>query len=159
MDPQAKKQVLRKITYGLYVATAMKGDQAAAATVNWISQASFTPPLVMMAVKADSGLHALLSDGAAVAVNILGADQKQMAETFFRPTKLDGNTLNGVAFKAGATGAPLLDGVPAAFEAKVVNTVPGGDHTVFVLEVVEAHLNDPDAKVLEMWDTGWFYGG
>jgi len=34
-----------------------------------------------------------------------------------------------------------------------------GDHTVFVLEVVEAHLNNPDAKVLEMWDTGWFYGG
>ena len=82
-----------------------------------------------------------------------------MAETFFRPTQLEGNTLNGVPFTEGETGAPLLEGVPAAFEAKVVHTYQGGDHTVFVLEVVAVHLNDPEAKVLEMWDTGWFYGG
>ena len=63
-------------TYGLYVATAKQGDQAAAATVNWLSQASFQPPLVMMAVKADSGLHALLSQGATVAVNILGPTRR-----------------------------------------------------------------------------------
>ncbi len=159
MDAQVKKQVLRKLTYGLYVATAKQGDQAAAATVNWLSQASFEPPLVMMAVKNDSGLHALMQQGATVAVNILGADQKGMAETFFRPTKLEGNTLNGVPFTDGETGAPLLEGVPAVFEAKVVQTVPGGDHTVFVVEVVAVHLRDPQAKVLEMWDTGWFYGG
>ncbi|BAD39852.1 flavin reductase family protein [Symbiobacterium thermophilum] len=159
MDAQVKKQVLRKLTYGLYVATAKQGDQAAAATVNWLSQASFQPPLVMMAVKADSGLHALLSQGATVAVNILGADQKGMAETFFRPTQLEGNTLNGVPFTPGETGAPLLQGVPAAFEAKVVHSYAGGDHTVFVMEVVAVHLYDPEAKVLEMWDTGWFYGG
>jgi len=159
MDAQVKKQVLRKLTYGLYVATAQQGDQAAAATVNWLSQASFQPPLVMMAVKADSGLHGLLTQGATVAVNILGADQKGLAEAFFRPTKLEGNTLNGVPFKPGETGAPLLEGVPAAFEAKAVHSYQGGDHTVFVLEVVAVHLNDPEAKVLEMWDTGWFYGG
>ena len=159
MDAQVKKQVLRELTYGLYVATAKQGDQAAAATVNWLSQASFQPPLVMMAVKADSGLHVLLSQGATVAVNILGADQKGMAETFFRPTQLEGNTLNGVPFTPGETGAPLLQGVPVVFEAKVVHSYAGGDHTVFVMEVVAVHLYDPEAKVLEMWDTGWFYGG
>ncbi|MFO7273841.1 MAG: flavin reductase family protein [Bacillota bacterium] len=159
MDAQVKKQVLRKLTYGLYVATAQQGEQAAAATINWLSQASFQPPLVMLAVKADSGLHALLSQGAALAVNILGADQKGLAETFFRPTKLEGNTLSGVPFTPGETGAPLLQGVPAAFEAKVVHSYAGGDHTVFVAEVVAVHLRDPEAKVLEMWDTGWFYGG
>ncbi|HEY8450159.1 MAG TPA: flavin reductase family protein [Bacillota bacterium] len=158
MDPQVKKQVLRKLTYGLYVAAAVDGEQAAAATINWLSQASFEPPLVMMAIKKDSGLHSLLDRGVPVAVNILGADQKAIAEAFFRPTQRDGNTLNGHPFQPGTSGAPLLTDVPAAFEAKVVGSLPGGDHTVFVVEVTDAHLRR-DEKPLEMWDTGWFYGG
>ncbi|MDP7346375.1 MAG: flavin reductase, partial [Anaerolineales bacterium] len=60
MDADAKKTVLRKITYGLYVLTASAGDELAAGTVNWLSQASFTPPLVMIGVKTDSGVHALI---------------------------------------------------------------------------------------------------
>lgn len=158
MDPQVKKQVLRKLTYGLYVATAMDGDDVAAATVNWVSQASFQPPLVMMAVKKDSGLHALLTRGTPVALNILGADQKGVAEAFFRTTRREGSQLNGYGFTPGSTGAPLLDDAPAAFEGKGVGSLPGGDHAVFVIEVVDAHLRR-DEKPLEMWDTGWFYGG
>lgn len=158
MDPQVKKQVLRKLTYGLYVVTAMDGDQAAAATVNWLSQASFQPPLLMMAVKKDSSLHALMGRGVPVAVHILGADQKAVAEAFFRPTRREGDTLNGFRFTPGSTGAPLLDDAPAAVEARVVGSLSLGDHTVFVVEVVDAHLRRDD-RPLEMWDTGWYYGG
>ena len=46
MDPAAKKTALRMIPYGLYVLTAENADgQTAAATVNWVTQASFEPPL------------------------------------------------------------------------------------------------------------------
>jgi flavin reductase (DIM6/NTAB) family NADH-FMN oxidoreductase RutF len=45
------------------------------------------------------------------------------------------------------------------FEARVTDVVKRGDHTVFIAEVVNAGLRDPEAKPLEMWDTGWFYGG
>lgn len=158
MDPQVRKQVLRKLTYGLYVAAAMDEFQAAADTVNWLSQASFQPPLVMMAVKKDSNLHVLLERGAPVAINILGADQKQLAESFFRPTQREGETLNGHRFRRGNTGAPILEAVPAALECRVAGSLPGGDHTIFALEVVDAHLHR-DEPPLEMWDTGWFYGG
>ena len=48
MDPQAKKVALRAINYGLYVLTAKDGDELAAASVNWLSQASFEPPLIMV---------------------------------------------------------------------------------------------------------------
>jgi flavin reductase (DIM6/NTAB) family NADH-FMN oxidoreductase RutF len=112
----------------------------------------------MMAVRKDSNLHALLARGAPVAINILGADQKALAESFFRPTRWEGDTLNGHPFRPGSTGAPILEDVPAAFEGKVVGSLPGGDHTVFLLEVVDAHLRR-DEPPLEMWDTGWFYGG
>ncbi len=61
MDPNAKKTTLRMIPYGMYVLTAAHPDgRVAAAAINWVTQASFEPPLVAVGVKADSHGHALL---------------------------------------------------------------------------------------------------
>ncbi len=160
MDPEIKKQVLRKLTYGLYILTAAHEDDLAGGTVNWLSQTSFSPPLVMVGVKADSHLHQLVERSGAFAVNILAADQKEVAAAFFRPSEVKDGRLNGYAFEAGAeTGAPLLIDLPAWFEARVTDTIKRGDHTVFVAEVINAGLRNAEAHPLVMWDTGWFYGG
>ena len=160
MDVDVKKQTLRLLTYGLYVLTAADGDKLAAGTVNWLSQASFSPPLVMVGVKADSGVHALIERTGQFAVNILAAGQTDEATAFFRPSEVEARKINGLAFEPGPeTGAPLLIDLPAWFEARVTDTVKRGDHTVFVAEVIGVGLRDPEAKPLEMWDTGWFYGG
>ena len=50
MDPEVKKKTLRMINYGMYVLTSKDGDQLDAATVNWVTQASFNPPLVVVGV-------------------------------------------------------------------------------------------------------------
>ena len=69
MDPNVKKTTLRMIPYGLYVLTAAHPDgRVAAATVNWVTQASFEPPLLAIGVKADSGAHALIKDTKAFAL-------------------------------------------------------------------------------------------
>lgn len=160
MDAEIKKRALRLFTYGLYVITARDGQEIAAGTVNWVSQASFTPPLVMVGVKTDSHAHALIDKTGQFALNILGSEQKAIAQDFFRPSQADATTVNGHPFSAGlASGSPILTEAPAWIEAKVVDSVKAGDHTVFVAEVVEAGLNNSDAKPLEMWKTGWFYGG
>lgn len=160
MDQDAKKRSLRMMTYGLYVITAKAGDETAAGTVNWVSQASFAPPLLMVGVKADSHVHALIDQSGGFALNILAADQKGIAQDFFRSTQVEPGRLNGHAVEAGPMfGAPLLTECPAWLEAKVVQSVRHGDHTVFVAEVVEAGVRQADAKPLVMWDTGWFYGG
>ncbi len=160
MDPEVKKQTLRLLTYGLYVLTAANEQEVAAGTVNWLSQASFEPPLIMVGVKRDSNLHRLIEDSGAFAVNVLGAGQKEIAAAFFRPSQVEGGRINGYAFEPGpATGAPLLTDLPAWFEARVTDAVRRGDHTVFVAEVINVGLRDAEAKPLEMWDTGWFYGG
>ena len=73
MNADAKKTALRMIPYGIYVLTADDGKGGvAAATVNWVTQASFAPPLVVVGVKADSGAHAVIKDAGAFALNILG---------------------------------------------------------------------------------------
>jgi flavin reductase (DIM6/NTAB) family NADH-FMN oxidoreductase RutF len=158
MDQDVKKKVLRQISYGMYVVGSTADGDSSAGTVNWLSQASFSPPLIMMGVKTDSGLHETVKKSNSFSVNVLSADQKQIAEDFFRPSKVEGNNINGHAFAAGATGAPVLDEVYCYFECNVVGSVENGDHSVFVGEVVDAQERRDD-KPMEMWDTGWFYGG
>jgi flavin reductase (DIM6/NTAB) family NADH-FMN oxidoreductase RutF len=159
VDPQAKKQALRLFTYGLYVMTAAHGDDMAAGTVNWVSQASFQPPLVMVAVKGDSHLRSLIDAGHHFALNVLAAEQQSIAQDFFRPTKRENNLLNGHPYEVGSTGSPLLSELPAWVECRVTDTVPRGDHIVYVAEVIDAGMRNDQARALDMWNTGWFYAG
>jgi len=158
MDPAAKKKALRLLSYGLCVATSRDESGPAAGTINWISQSSFTPPLVMVAIKADSGLHRAVAASRIFAVHIVGKSQKDLATAFFRGALPAGDTLNGYAVEIGQTGAPLLLAPPAWFECRVVNEVPGGDHTIFVGEVVDAGVRSEE-EALTLRETGFAYGG
>src|SRR5215468_11162471 len=167
MNADAKKSVLRMIPYGIYVLTADDGKgNIAAATVNWVTQSAFAPPLVVLVVKADSGTYKTVKAAQAFALNMLGKEHQSLAFTFFRPVDLTDGKLSGQAFRKGETGAPILIDAPGAIECCVTAIVEQGDHHIVVGEVVEAHLNRPltgrpDAAILEMKDLGdnVFYGG
>jgi len=160
MDPQEKKVALRAITYGLYVLTARKGDEFGAAGINWVTQVSFEPPLIAVAVKTDNDSHGLIVDTGKFAVNVLGEDQLDVAKAFFRRTKAEDGRLNGYVYEDGpSTGSPLLVDLPYWWEATVTDTVARGDHTVFVAEVVNAGVRDGEAAPLNLRATGMNYGG
>lgn len=166
MDADAKKTALRMIPYGLYVLTAQAGGQAAAATVNWVTQTSFNPPLVAVGVKADSGAYAVVKEAGAFALNMLGADQGGLAFAFFKPAKKEGDTIGGQPCKTGSTGAPVLASCPAHVECRVVEIVARGDHHIVIGEVVSAGVAKPpagraDEAILHMRQLGpnVFYGG
>ncbi len=167
MDQDAKKTALRMIPYGIYVLTADDGKgNVAAATVNWVTQSAFNPPLVVVGVKTDSGAYQIVKNTRTFALNMLGKDGKGLAFTFFKPAQLADGKISGQAFHKGTTGAPILDAAPAAVECRVTGIVEQGDHHVVVGEVVEAHLakpiaGRPDAAILEMKELGdnVFYGG
>jgi flavin reductase (DIM6/NTAB) family NADH-FMN oxidoreductase RutF len=166
MDPNTKKTVLRMIPYGLYVLTGESGSGVAAATVNWVTQASFAPPLVAVGVKADSGAHAVIKESGAFALNMLGKGQQAIAFTFFKTAEKQGATISGEPYRTGSTGAPILTNLPAYVECRLIATVEKGDHSVFVGEVVDAGLTNapagrPDDASLWLKDLGekTFYGG
>ena len=160
MDPAAKKVALRAINYGLYVLTAKDGDEYGAAGVNWLSQASFEPPLIMAGVKADSGTAALVQKTGTFAVSVLADDQLDIGKAFFRSTTVEGTTINGHEFEPGpTTGNPLITALPWWFECRVTDTIDRGDHTVFVAEVVDAGVRGEGATPLLLRSTGMNYGG
>jgi flavin reductase (DIM6/NTAB) family NADH-FMN oxidoreductase RutF len=167
MNNDAKKTTLRMIPYGIYVLTADDGKGGiAAATVNFVTQSSFAPPLVVVGVKADSGAYQVVKAAGKFALNMLGKDQKALAFTFFRPADVKEGKLSGQAYRPGTTGAPILTEAPAAVECAVKTVLAEGDHHIVIGEVIEAHLmkppaGRPDAAILEMKDLGEnvFYGG
>jgi len=167
MDQEVKKTVLRMIPYGLYVLTGeTKEGEIAAATINWVTQTAFSPPLVVAGVKADSGAHSIIKSAGHFALNMLGKDQSPAAYAFFKPgTKVDGK-INGEAVRVGSTGSPIMESAPAYVECKLVETIEKGDHSIFIGEVVDAGLKDaiegrPDDVTLTLKDLGEkvFYGG
>ena len=155
------------IPYGLYVLTAEGEDgKLAAATVNWVTQTAFKPPLVVVGVTADSGAHAIIKESGTFALNILGKDQKGQAFTFFKPLEREGDTIGGEPFRKGSLGAPILQNAPAFVECQLVDTIEKGDHSIFVGEVKDAGVavppaGRPDDATLAMRDLGdkVFYGG
>src|SRR5215470_17610469 len=131
MDQDAKKTALRMIPYGIYVLTADDGKgNVAAATVNWVTQTAFAPPLVVVGVKTDSGAYGIVKKTGHFALNMLGKGQQGVAFAFFKPTQVADGKISGQTYKAGGTGAPLLTGAAAAVECKVSEIVERGDHHI-----------------------------
>ena len=167
MNENAKKTALRMIPYGLYVLTAESRNGAvAAATINWVTQASFSPPLVVLGVKVDSGAHAIIKETGKFALNVLGKGQQAIAFNFFKSHERQGDTIGGEPLEKSESGVPILLNTPAWMECKLVETVERGDHSIFVGEVTEAGVRRSaegraDKATLWLKDLGEkvFYGG
>ncbi len=143
-----------------------KDGRISAATVNWVTQASFKQPLVAVGVKTDSQIHDIIKTAGNFALNVLGNGQQGTAYSFFKPAERDGQKISGEPFRAGSTGAPVLENTPAFVECRLVTTVEEGDHSIFVGEVVdEGVTQEPEGRADEatllLKDLGekTFYGG
>ena len=143
-----------------------KDDRILAAIVNWVTHASFKQPLVAVGVKTDSQIHDIFKTAGDFALNVLGKGQQGAAYAFFKPAERDGQKISYKPFRAGSTGAPVLENTPAFVECRLVTTVEEGDHSIFVGEVVDAGVShEPEGRVDEatllLKDLGenTFYGG
>ena len=159
MDLQAKKVALRKIPHGVYIVGVKQGSQLNAFTATWFTQVSFTPPLVALGIKKDSHSFEMIKQGKVFSVNLLGKDQKPVAEHFVKPATVVGEKLKDIRHRFGITGAPILEEAIAYVECElreIANDL--GDHAVVIGEVVEAGVRK-DEPALTLMDTGWHYGG
>jgi flavin reductase (DIM6/NTAB) family NADH-FMN oxidoreductase RutF len=158
MDPETKKRVLRKIVHGVYVAGVKDGEKLNAFTATWISQMSFKPPLIAFGVNKESISYKMIEKSRVFSINILEAGQKQLAQHFLKPAHLEADKLEGVRYRLGTTGTPILEDAIAYFECEVRDIHPGGDHAIVIGEVVETGLQR-DVDPLTLMETGWHYGG
>jgi flavin reductase (DIM6/NTAB) family NADH-FMN oxidoreductase RutF len=159
VNEQAKKAVLRQFPYGLLVLTVMAEGEDHALTVNWVTQASFEPPMVVVAVENDSKGLPMIRDTRAFALNLLGTGQRDLAARLGRSSAKAPDKLVGVAHRpGGVTAAPILSEANGWIECRLVATMPSGDHTLVLGEVVDAGLQR-DGPILTLADSGMKYAG
>jgi len=158
LNTDAKKTLLRKIPHGVFICGVAEGELINGFTASWVTQGSFEPPLVVMAVRADSTSNGIIQRTGRFSLNVLAADQKDLAAVFFKPQKGIGGRFDAAPYSLGELGLPLLNDALGGVECELVGQVAQGDHTVFVGEVKTAQLNR-DGVALELSATGWTYGG
>jgi flavin reductase (DIM6/NTAB) family NADH-FMN oxidoreductase RutF len=159
MDPKAKQKVLRLLTNGMYVITSRSGQRYGAATITWVSQASFKPPLLMVALRKDGSVYQCLVESHVAVLHVLDCGQRGLAQKFFTATEQSSGALNGEPYSEGKTGAPILENLGAYLECKVIEIADKhGDHAVAILEAVDAVIRR-DIKPLTVTDSPWQYGG
>jgi len=101
-------------------------------TANSFNSVSMSPPLVLWSLAQSAGSMAAFSTGSHYAINILSADQQDLARQF---SAQGVDRFAGVAFELGVAGAPLIAGAAATFECFNRSRYEEGDHVIFVGEV------------------------
>jgi flavin reductase (DIM6/NTAB) family NADH-FMN oxidoreductase RutF len=143
MDARVRQKTLRMLSNGVYVLTSRTGERYGAATVTWVSQASFKPPLIMAAVRRESNVFECLAESRRAVLHIVGDRQQEIARRFFFPTHAASGMIN----------------LPAYIECRVEQIVDThGDHAVVILQAVEAECRER-VQPLTMAATPWNYGG
>jgi flavin reductase (DIM6/NTAB) family NADH-FMN oxidoreductase RutF len=152
-SPTEFRQALGMFATGVTIVTARSADGTLVGlTANSFNSVSLTPPLVLWSLARAAGSMAAFSTGSHYAINILGADQQDLARQF---AARDGDRFAGVRFIPGSGGAPMIEGAVATFECFNRSRYEEGDHVIFVGEV-ERCTHRPGAAPL-LFHGGKFY--
>lgn len=133
LDPRALRTAFGTFMTGVTVVTAMgDDDQPLGFTANSFTSVSLDPPLVLVCLANRSANYEAFTKAEGFAVNVLAETQKDVSNTFARPSE---NRFASVNWRKGPQGAPVLDGVSAWFDCAMHKVVPAGDHAILIGEV------------------------
>lgn len=105
-------------------------------TASSVASVSLDPALVLACVERDADTHDVIGESGAFAVSILGEGHEALARRF--ATYEADAKFDGVAYREEVTGAPVLEESLAWADCRVWATYDGGDHTIYVGEVLAA---------------------
>ena len=136
------RQLMGQFATGVTVVTAVDGEgNKAGMTASAVAAVSLEPPLILVCVNSKDPLHPVLKNAAAFAVNVLANDQESLSRRFADKAA---DRFAGVDCSAGPSGVPLLAGALANLVCVPWSTHSGGDHTIFVGQVIQGAAFDGD---------------
>jgi flavin reductase (DIM6/NTAB) family NADH-FMN oxidoreductase RutF len=137
-------RVMGSFASGVTVVTVVDGDGTPHGfTASAVSSLSLEPRMLLLCVNEHSSSLEAIKSAGAFAVNILTANQQEVAQQF--ATRV-GDRFAGLRWRPGAeTGAPVLDSTLAYAECRLVDTCKGGDHVIVMGEIIsgDAHEAEP----------------
>ncbi len=149
---------LKKVQYSLVVVGSKSADgEPNGMTANWLTQVSFDPRIVAVAVQQGAVTRQNIDDTQVFSISILGEGAKDLSLKFTKKSRHGQDRLEDEPIQTFETGAPVLDAAVAWFECRVVATESPGDHKVYFGEVIGGGTREGDSTTLRA--TGMSYAG
>ena len=151
------QKIIGRMTYGIYVLTAAHADVVNGMIASWVTQVSYEPPLIAVAVHPNRRSHRLIEQSGGFALHLLAKSQKSFLRRFKGPDPR--KKFDSIDWRIGQTGSPILGGCPAFIECEVRSRLQPGNHTLFIGEVVAAGLQEATFDPLTTQDYEGVYLG
>ena len=135
-------KALHKLGYGLYVVSSRKGDKLNGQIANTVFQITSEPPTIAVSINKNNLTHEFIREGKVFTASVLSQDTPlSFIGHFGFKSGRDMDKFKGINYKIGETQAPVItDNALAYQEAKVVQEVDVGTHTIFIGELVGADV-------------------
>ena len=139
VDDAQFKLAMSHFASGVTVVTTEHEGRPFGLTVASFASLSLHPPLVLVCIEKTVKSHDAIAASRRFAVSILGAEQAEVSNRF--ASKAD-DKFAGMKVDRGVTGVPLVPGALCSIECSVREQIPGGDHSIFVGEVLATHVRE-----------------
>lgn len=144
-DPQSFRDALGSFATGVTIVTARdEADRPVGLTANSFNSVSLDPPMVLWSLSLHSGSLPVFREAKNWAVHILAADQQTMSDRFATPGR---EKFAGLDLENGLEGAPLIEGCAARFGCRARFEYEGGDHAIFLGEVIDFDRRDAEPLI------------
>ena len=139
-------KALGRISGGLYIITTQKGDVSGAMLASWVTQASFKPLGLTIAVAKDRAIESMMHAGDKFVLNVLEEGNYQtLMKHFLKRFQPGADRFAGVKTQPATNGAPILTDSLAYMECEVVSRMELSDHHIVYAIVDNGRVSNPDA--------------
>jgi len=139
LDSEKLRHAMRAWTTGVAIVTSTYEDERYGMTVNSFTSISLEPPLVSVTLKRLTHTHDLVVKSGLFAVTILNSEQKELSDRFAGKLPNVTNRFDSVETANLSIDAPIFKDGMAYFNCRVVNSIPVGENTLFIAEVIATH--------------------
>lgn len=148
IDAARYRQVIGHFATGVTVITTAHEGWLHGMTANAVASVSLNPLLLLVCVDKAANMHEQIEKAGRFGVNILTDEQEDISRTFAATTEPEQNALQGVAYRMGEHGSPIIDDALAHMECEVAEAFEGGDHTIYLASVVSGEVDEEGAPLL-----------
>lgn len=141
IDPEQFRKTLAQFVSGVTVVTCESGGTRHGITVSAFCSLSLDPPLILVCIEKRVTAHDAIASAGHFAVNVLAEDQEEISARFASRVE---DRFEDVPVRPGSLGDPLIEGALATIECRVHEQWPGGDHTIFIGEIIASDLGEDD---------------
>ena len=142
---------MRRFATGVAIVTTTHEGRVHGFTANAFASVSVDPPTVLICVNRSARAHPLIAASQHFCVNLLALEQRALAERFAGGDPVQ--RFDGVAYHAGPTGSPILEGSLAHVDCTLGEELSAATHTIFLGTVVDAGVRD--GSPLGYFDRGY----